>query len=82
MDKQMQHDYLFYSVPKRKRFKKDGWLKKTSGERNELKIIEDTARATNYSIAKTKQFMNMLTDSQRKELLERVVYPDSKNAKK
>ena len=38
MEKQMQHDYLFYAVTKRKRFKKDGWFKKNASEKDDENI--------------------------------------------
>lgn len=82
LDAQMQHDYLFYGVQKRKRFKKDGWFKKSDAEKRELKVLEDVARTVSYSMAKTKQFWGMLTDQQKRDFLERYVYPDAKNSRK
>lgn len=82
LDAKMQHDYLFYAVQKRKRFKKDGWFKKSDAEKRELKVLEDVARTVCYSMAHTKQFWSMLTDQQKRDFLERYVYPDSKNSKK
>jgi Bacteriophage clamp loader A subunit len=79
MEKQMQHDYLFYAVSKRKRFKKDGWFKKSESEKNSEKVIEDAAAVFNYSIAKMKQAWNILTDKQKEQLIETYVYPDYKN---
>jgi len=79
LDKQMQHDYLFYSVNKRKRFKQNGWLKKSAQERNEQKIIEDVARVIKYNLKNTKVFFKMLNENQKKEFLNRYVYPDDKN---
>jgi len=82
LDKKMQHDYLFYAVPKRKRFKKDGWFKKTDAEKRELKTLEDVSLVINYNMIKTKQFWNTLDKDQKAEFLERYVYPDSRNQKK
>ena len=79
MEKQMQHDYLFYAVTKRKRFKKDGWFKKNASEKDDEKIIEDAATVFNYSIAKMKQVWTILTEHQKSQLIETYVYPDSKN---
>lgn len=82
LDKKMQHDYLFYSVQKRKRFKQGGWLKRTDAEKKELKVLKDVARIIQYNMKRTKQFWSVLTETQRREFLETYVYPDSKNAKK
>ena len=82
LDKKMQHDYLFYSVQKRKRFKQGGWLKRTDTEKKELKVLKDVARTVQYNMKRTKQFWSVLTDEQRRTFLETYVYPDSKNAKK
>lgn len=82
LDKKMQHDYLFYSVQKRKRFRQGGWLKRTDAEKKELKVLKDVARIIQYNMKRTKQFWSVLTETQRREFLETYVYPDSKNAKK
>lgn len=82
LDKRMQHDYLFYSVQKRKRWKQVGWLKKSEAEKREVKVLRDVARVVGYNPIRTKQFWSMLSEDQRKDFLERYVYPDSKNAKK
>lgn len=82
LDKHMQHDYLFYSVQKRKRWKQGGWLKKSEAEKKETKILKDVAKIVQYNLHRTKQFWSVLTEAQQKEFLERYVYPDSKNAKK
>ena len=80
LDKKMQHDYLFYSLPKKVRRKK--WLKKTDEEKRELKTLEDVAEVIGYNMIKTKAFWKVLTDAQRKTFLTKYVYPDSKNQKK
>lgn len=82
LDRKMQHDYLFYSVQRRKRFKQGGWLKRTDAEKKELKVLKDVARVIQYNMKRTKQFWSVLTDEQRRTFLETYVYPDSKNAKK
>ena len=82
LDKRMQHDYLFYSVQKRKRWKQGGWLKRSDSEKKELKILKDVAGVTQFNLKRTKQFWSVLSDDQRKDFLERYVYPDTKNAKK
>lgn len=82
LDKRMQHDYLFYSVQKRKRWKEGGWLKKSEAEKKEIKVLKDVARVVQYNLRRTKQFWSVLSESQRKEFLDRYVYPDAKNAKK
>lgn len=79
LDKKMQHDYYFYSLPKKVRRKK--WLKKTDQEKAETKIIEDVASVVQYNFQKTKAFWRTLTEQQRKEFLSTYVYPDSKNQK-
>jgi len=82
LDEKMQHDYLFYKVVKRKRFKKDAWFKKSEDEKKELKILKDIGKIINYNLNETKRFWNMLTEVQRKDFLEQYVYPDSKNKNK
>jgi hypothetical protein len=79
LDKKMQHDYLFYSIPKKVRRKK--WLKKTDDEKKESKILEDVANVIGYNFLKTKAFWKTLTESQRNEFLATYVYPNSKNEK-
>ena len=82
LDKKMQHDYLFYSVQKRKRWKEGGWLKRTDAEKKELKTLSDVAQVVQYNMKRTKQFWSVLSDAQRREFLATYVYPDLKNAKK
>jgi hypothetical protein len=79
LDKKMQHDYLFYSLPKKVRRKK--WLKKSDDEKRETKILEDVARVVGFNLIKTKSFWKVLSETQRKEFLAKYVYPDSKNQK-
>lgn len=79
LDKKMQHDYLFYSLPKKVRRKK--WLKKSDEEKRENKILEDVARVVGFNLIKTKSFWKVLSETQRKEFLSKYVYPDSKNQK-
>lgn len=79
LDKKMQHDYYFYSLPKKVRRKK--WLKKTDQEKAEIKVIEDVANVIQYNFIKTKAFWKTLTPLQRKEFLNKYVYPDSRNEK-
>jgi hypothetical protein len=75
----MQHDYLFYSIPKKIRRKK--WLKKSDEEKREIKILEDVANTIGYNFNKTRAFWKVLSEPQRKEFLTTYVYPDSKNEK-
>lgn len=79
LDKKMQHDYLFYSLPKKVRRKK--WLKKSDEEKREAKVLEDVARVVGFNLIKTKSFWKVLNENQRKEFLSKYVYPDSKNQK-
>jgi hypothetical protein len=81
LSEKMQHDYLFYSLPKRKRFNRNGWLKKSEAEKRELALIEDVAKTVGYNIERTKQFWAVLTETQRREFLDTYVYPDQKNAR-
>lgn len=81
LTEKMQHDYLFYSLPKRKRFKKDGWLKKSEAEKRELAMFEDIAKTVGYNLERTKQFWSVLTEAQQREFLDTYVYPDQKNAR-
>ena len=82
LDKRMQHDYLFYSVLKRKRWKQGGWLKRSEVEKKDLKCLKDVAKVVQYNLKRTRQFWSVLTEEQKKDFLERYVYPDSKNVKK
>jgi hypothetical protein len=79
LSEKMQHDYLFYSLPKRKRFKKDGWLKKSAYEKEELQMLEDVALVVGYNLQRTKQFWSMLTAEQQTEFLKKYVYHDQNN---
>ena len=79
LNEKMQHDYLFYSLSKRKRFKKDGWLKKTDSEKAEMQILEDVALAVGYNIQRTKQFWSMLAADQKSQFLKKYVYHDQNN---
>jgi hypothetical protein len=81
LDKRLQHDYLFYSVQKRKRWKQGGWLKKSEAERKELKILKDVAKHIQYNMKRTRQFWSMLTEDQQKHFLATYIYPDAKNIK-
>jgi hypothetical protein len=80
LDKKMQHDYLFYKIPKRKRWKE--WLKKSESEKKEMRLMEDVANCINYNMKQTKLFWSVLSDDQKKAFLEKNVYPDLKNGKK
>ena len=82
LDKNMQHDYLFYSVQKRKRWKEGGWLKRSDAEKKEMKVLKDVARIVQFNLKRTRQFWSVLSESERKQFLETYVYPDSRNAKK
>jgi len=82
LDKRMQHDYLFYSVQKRKRWKEGGWLKRSDAEKKEMKVLKDVARVVNFNLKRTRQFWSVLSEPERKQFLETYVYPDSRNAKK
>lgn len=79
LSEKMQHDYLFYALTKRKRFKRDGWLKKTDAEKRELAILEDVAVVIGYNLQRARQFWSMLNEGQRSEFLRRYVYPDQDN---
>lgn len=82
LDKRMQHDYLLYTIQKRKRWKQGGWLKRTESEKKELKLLKDVSKTIQYNMVRTKQFWALLTDEQKKQFLEKYVYPDSRNTKK
>ena len=60
-DKKMQFDYLSGSIRKRKRFSK--WFKKE--ESRDMEIIKEMY---NYSDAKAKEVMELLTPEQIKEI--------------
>ena len=79
LDKKMHHDYLFYSLPKKKRWKK--WLKQSEEEKAHHRVIEGVARLLNYSVARTKQAWTLMNEDQRNKLIE-AAFPDSKNDKK
>lgn len=79
LNEKMQHDYLFYSLSKRKRFKKDGWLKKSDSEKAEMQILEDVALVVGYNLQRTKQFWSMLCADQKSQFLKKYVYHDQNN---
>jgi hypothetical protein len=76
LDKKMQHDYLFYSIPKKVRRKK--WLKRSEEEKKQEKLIEDVAQTIGYSYQRAKSVWRALNKAQQSELLA-LVYPNSKN---
>jgi hypothetical protein len=80
LDKKMQHDYLFYSVSKVRRYKP--WLKKSDKEKNDNKLIADVASVIGYNFQRTKQFWKTLNPDQQKTFLEKYIYPDMKNNSK
>lgn len=82
LDKKLQHDYLFFNVQKRRRWKQGGWLKKSEEEKKQVRILKDVAEVIGYNLRRTMHFWSMLNAEQQKDFLERYVYPDSKNAKK
>lgn len=81
LSEKMQHDFLFYGLPKRKRFNRNGWLKRSDAEKRNLEMLEDVARTVGYNLERTKQFWSVLTDEQRRQFLDTYVYPDQRNAR-
>jgi len=79
LDKKMQHDYLFYALPKKVRRKK--WLKKSDEEKREIKLLEDVAQVIGYNFNKTRAFWKVLSEDQRKEFLAKYVYLETKDLK-
>jgi hypothetical protein len=81
IDKKMQHDYMFYSVPAHsKRYKP--WLKKTEADKREANMYHDIGTIINLNLDRTKKFWKLLTPEQRADFLSRYVYPDSNNTVK
>jgi hypothetical protein len=81
IDKRMQHDFMFYSVPAHpKRYKP--WLKKSDSEKREQKLYEDIGTVTGLNVVQTKKFWNILSTDQKDDFLIRYVYPDMKNTLK
>lgn len=62
LDKNLQYDYLFYSIRKAKRYNK--WIKPATDER--LNII---ATHFNYSLQKAKSALKVLTEEQIQEII-------------
>lgn len=79
LDKKMHHDYLFHSLPKKKRWKK--WLKQSEEEKNNQRVIEAVAKLLNYNITRTKQAWALMTKEQKEHMLN-LAFPDRKNDKK
>ena len=78
LDKKLQHDYLFYTIPaKRKRWKP--WLKKSDKEKKEEVLLTDIAVALGYNNRRMKEVWKMLSEEQRKELVNRYVKMDANN---
>jgi len=77
LDKRMQHDYLFYSVSKKKRWKQGGWMKRSEAEKKELKLLQDVARVCGYNMIRTKEIWSMMTGEQRDKFVKTYVYPDA-----
>lgn len=78
LDKKLQHDYMFYSIGKKKNRYKP-WLKKTKEQIEHEELIKDIAKVLNYDIIKAKYFWGILNKDQQKDFLLTYVYPDSKN---
>ena len=77
LDRQLQHDYLFYAVSKKRRWKE--YLKKTDKQKKHIKLIEDVAKAGKTDV-KTAEFLwRVTTEKQKKVILSSFVYPDEKN---
>ena len=75
----MHYDYVFNSMPSGKLpFKK--WLKKDDKNKKEMKLIEDAANRFHVSFQKMKQYWSILSEADRKIIIEKYVYPD-KNSK-
>jgi len=77
----MQHDFLFYGLSKRKRFKRDGWLKKGEAEKRELQVLEDVGRVTGYNMKRARELWTILSEEQRASFLSTYVYPDQNNTR-
>jgi len=60
----MQHDYLFYAITKRKRYSK--WLKKSEEEKEMLESQEFIANKYNLSIKDVKLMWNYLPENIKK----------------
>lgn len=80
LDSDMQHDYLFHSIPK-KRGRRSAWLKKTDSEKKQAALILDIARARKCNIKQASIFWGLLSETQKIEYLSKIVYPDAKNGK-
>jgi hypothetical protein len=58
LDKKMQHDYLFYSIRKKRRFEKWPWKKTHVGD---LELVQEVYK---YSREKALQALKLLTSEQ------------------
>lgn len=66
LDKKLQYDFLFNSIPKKKRYSK--WYKKKT---NENKCIEYVCEYYKYSQVKAAQVCSLLTKQQKEEIIKR-----------
>lgn len=71
LDKDMQYDFYFYSIPKGKRFSK--WAKS-----NPSKDIELIMKAYNINRSRALEYLNLLTEDNIKEL-EELMNPGGKS---
>jgi hypothetical protein len=81
LDKDMQYNYLYHSIPQKK-LKHKQWLKKTDAEKKNENIMRDIGSYLGYNSIKTAEALSLLTEAQKKELYLNYVNPDSKNFKK
>ena len=79
LDKDMQLDFMYHSIKAKKRYKP--WLKKSESDKKKEALLQDMGKALYCSKKRAEEYLSVLTDKQKKALLDTVVYADSKNTK-
>ena len=79
LDKDMQVDYLYNSIQGKRRYKP--WLKKSESDKKREALLQDVATSLKCSKKRAEEYLSLLTDKQKKALLDQMVYIDSKNLK-
>jgi len=80
LDRDMQIDFMFHSIKAKKRYKP--WLKKSESDRKRDILLQDVANSLKCSKKRAAEYLSLLTDDQKKVLLDKMVYVDAKNDKK
>ena len=68
---QMQHDYLYYKVPRRKRWKE--WLSKSEAEKKTIQAQQKLSSVLGCGEKDIKFLWSILSDSDKKDLIKKYV---------